>query len=428
MLSRRFSLAVLGDRDTGLSMANGRMETIIMMKRVVVFVLALTMMVGLCAPALADGDTQPKLTSATHEKYINGMGNGKFSPEGTLTRAQVCQMLYNLLVETSGKETKSFSDVNKNNWYYAAVTELAADGLLTGYPDGSFKPDNPIGRAEYIAILSRFYTLESGSTGFATDISGHWSIKYLASAYAKGWIEADENGHFRPNEAITRADAVVILNRVLERVPDKAAIKALDSKYGFTDVPESNSAYYDIMEAATTHTFTVSGGNEKWIEGSVGFTSGSADLDKALWDLLAKAADQSTMTREQMLKSAYNYVINNFRYIGYSAHYTDADKGWDSAAAALMLKNSGGNCYCFASVFGYLAQMLGYDAVPHAGTIKITKSNGEQSERDHAFVIIDGLIYDTMFDFSNRASWNDIRLFGVENGLTVDDQVWEYIF
>ncbi|MBQ3404834.1 MAG: S-layer homology domain-containing protein [Oscillospiraceae bacterium] len=398
-----------------------------MLKRIIVLVLAVAMVLSLGIPAMAD-DNPSKLTSATHEKYINGMGNGKFSPEGTLTRAQVCQMLFNLLVETSGKETKSFSDVNKNNWFYAAVTELAADGLLMGYPDGSFMPDNPIGRAEYIAILCRFYELEPGNTGFATDISGHWSIKYLASAYAKGWIEADENGHFRPNEPITRADAVVILNRVLGRVPDKAAIDALDSSFGFTDVPKTDSAYYDIMEAATTHTYTVSGGTAKWIKGSEGFTSGSAELDKQLWDLMAKAADQSTMTREQMLKSAYTYVVNNFRYIGYSAHYTDADKGWEKASAELMLKNNGGNCYCFAAVFGYLAQMLGYDAVPHAGTIKMTKSDGTQDSRDHAFVMIDKLIYDTMYDFSNKASWNEIRLFGVENGLTVDEQVWEYIF
>jgi len=214
----------------------------------------------------------PDLNTTDHIKYINGLGNAQFGPNQTLTRAQAAQIIYNLLVNKQmGPYTVSFSDISSSAWYYTAVTTLASYKLITGYSNGTFLPNNCITRAEFISILSRLYTLQSGDISFTDVSAGSWAHDAIANAYVRGWVNGYQQSNgtylFKPSNYITRAEAVTVVNNVLKRHGDLDVL--LNNSYAqyfqvFIDVPTSNWAYAGIMEASLVHDHQGSGASEQW--------------------------------------------------------------------------------------------------------------------------------------------------------------------
>lgn len=211
-------------------------------------------------------DWSNALEKDEHFAYISGYPDGTIKPTGNITREEVASIFYRLLKDTvreeNETETNSFSDVSADRWSNKAVSTLASMGILSGYPDGTFKPTAPITRAEFAVVASKFDKLEDADASFS-DISGHWALSYIGSASKKGWITGYSDSTFRPNAAILRAEAVSMTNRVLERKVDKSGL--LDSAKQWSDNLASAWYYYDIMEASNSHHFNKLEGLEKWI-------------------------------------------------------------------------------------------------------------------------------------------------------------------
>lgn len=209
--------------------------------------------------------TGEEINRDDHFAYMQGNNLGYFRADDNMTRAEAAQMLYNLLLDKTNTGGTSYSDVTAKDWYYDAVTALSAKGLLNGYQDGSFKPNAPINRAEFVALLSRFSEVNSGGKTFTDVPSDHWAYAYISSAADKGWVNGYTDGSFKPAQNITRAEAAKSTNAMLERAPDKAYIDANPSVNGFPDLKTNHWGYYEIMEATVGHDFTKDSGNaETW--------------------------------------------------------------------------------------------------------------------------------------------------------------------
>jgi len=195
---------------------------------------------------------------AKHMAYINGKGAGMFDPDGKLTRAEAAALLARLtesFKETGYYAGSDYTDVAADNWFYKYVSFAEAEGIFTGYEDGSFRPNSNITRAEFATAIVRFLGLpaEQNAAADFSDTAGHWAESYIAALQSAGIVEG-YNGKYNPNDNITRAEAVTILNRALEREPDAGLdITALGLENPFSDVSESAWYYLQILEAAVEH-------------------------------------------------------------------------------------------------------------------------------------------------------------------------------
>ena len=241
------------------------------MKRTITWMLALALLLSL-APAVLAAPEQPGLRTDDHILYINGVAPGKFSPNGKLTRAETATMLSRLLdTDAQGAERAAFPDVRQGDWFYAPVTLLASWDVLRGYPDGSFRPKGSITRAEFVTILSRFFDAETSERGFPDVPASHWAYHAVQTALAKRWVSGYPDGTFKPDNSITRAEAVTAINNVLGRSAADAATRTLLSDGGvrcFYDVAPSEWFYPAVTEASVPHTYACDGGTERW----TGFT------------------------------------------------------------------------------------------------------------------------------------------------------------
>ena len=223
-------------------------------------------------PSPGKSDVSHLLNAEDHMQYIRGIGKNLFSPDRNMTRAEVAQMFFNLLVEQNVEITNRFPDEPDDAWHERAVHTLASMGILTGYPDGGFHPEDSITRAEFVAIAARFAEElpEAVQTMPFFDVSvQHWGYKYISAAVRFGWIKGYEDGSFQPNRLIRRAEAVTIVNRMLDRVADREYIDNHAGLDRFTDVPETHWAYYDIMEAFDSHDYERHDGKEEWTGSTV---------------------------------------------------------------------------------------------------------------------------------------------------------------
>jgi len=160
-------------------------------------------------------------------------------------------------------QANRFSDVQATSWYAQAVKYLAHHDILFGFPDGNFRPNVPITRAELTAVMSRFFELyDNGINTFSDVASTHWAIAYINHAHNRGWVTGYEDGTFRPNNATNRAEAVALMNRVLNRIPNPETISYWvggltfsDRDVLFNDITNTHWAYYHIMEAAIEHLY-----------------------------------------------------------------------------------------------------------------------------------------------------------------------------
>lgn len=185
--------------------------------------------------------------------FVQGYEDNTVRPDNSITREEAIALLYSLVSNTdkgqASANASKFNDVVSGSWSTQAILYFLDKGLINGYEDGAFRPAASITRAEFVTILAKFYTGTSNNTSgisFA-DVDSHWAQKAIVLAASTGWINGYEDGSFRPDREITRAEAVTILNRVLGRTIDKEALKA---KEGFADLTPDHWAYYQLLEAA----------------------------------------------------------------------------------------------------------------------------------------------------------------------------------
>ena len=206
------------------------------------------------------------LITGDHIQYLSGYGQNLFGPTDNLTRAQAAQLFYNLLLDQDVPVTVSFTDVPADAWYAEAVHTLASLGIVEGIGGGLFDPERPITRAEFTVIAMRFAQPDVIDTDIFPDVSRNdWFYEQVVSAVQYGWITGYADGTFRPNETIIRAEVATVVNRMLGRSADKAYVDTHTSELTqFADVSPYYWAYYDIMEAVNTHSHIKTDGTEIW--------------------------------------------------------------------------------------------------------------------------------------------------------------------
>lgn len=191
-----------------------------------------------------------------HRAYMIGYDTGLFGPESNITRAEVAQVFYNLLLEHKNDLSVQFSDVTAQAWYYNAVAELTKSGVIRGCEDGTFRPDQAITRAEFTAIAARFAKISTDRTVDFSDVSVNmWYYDAVRTAISYGWVTGYEDGTFRPEQSIARGETATIVNRMLARIPD---LNAIDQGAGtrFADVGSGYWGFYEVTEATTNHEYT----------------------------------------------------------------------------------------------------------------------------------------------------------------------------
>ena len=206
------------------------------------------------------------LETDEHNAFLSGYPDGSFQADKNMTRAEVAQMFYALLLDKNVTITKTFSDVEDDAWYAKAVNTMASLGMLEGYPDSTFRPDAPITRAEFAAIALAFaYDPASASCSYTDVSTSAWYYTYVAQATTYGWIGGYPDGSFRPNNSITRAEVAVIVNNMLGRDADESYIdRNADELVSFVDLSKTHWAYYTIMEATNSHDYTSASSGETW--------------------------------------------------------------------------------------------------------------------------------------------------------------------
>lgn len=200
----------------------------------------------------------PTLNKEDHFAYMSGYLDGTFKPNQNITRAEVAVMFSRLIDEdfdSDNYETTSFLDVAEDEWYSDRIGYIESLGIINGYPDSTFRPNAPITRAEFATIASNFDNLkETGDVYFSDLPDSHWAKNFVEMAYNRGWISGYPDGTIKPDRYITRAEVVSVVNRMLEREADTSYISFNeDDIKNFTDVDASHWAYYDIMEACNGH-------------------------------------------------------------------------------------------------------------------------------------------------------------------------------
>lgn len=408
-----------------------------MKKRIIMIGLVLSMVMALALTATA-ADPEMKtaagvtLNTTDHIAYIQGDGAGCFNPNAYMTRAEIAAILYRLLSEKV-PVTVSYTDVPANSWYADAALQLGSLGVLRS-GETTFLPDEAISRGELAGCIAAFFPLRTDAEQFPDVWIGHKYEAAILSGRAYGWLMGQDDGWFHPQAAIRRCEAVAIINRALGRTGDKPGTAVKQPAF-FLDVPMTEWYYYDVMEATVSHAYTsYVAGVETWtsfeepntglpadfrtegfhlyqgwcyyysadtkdvlrsctdsgftFDASGRFTTGDTWVDQQLREIILSQTN-SSMTRDEMLRALFAYCRDNYKYRKWNI-YQSGDTSFIPAAARQMLSAGRGNCYCYASVFWYLARWLGYDAKIYSGSVLGTP---------HSWVEIDGYIYDTQLEW-----------------------------
>ena len=209
-----------------------------------------------------------KLNGDDHFAYVIGYPDGKVHPKGNISRAETATIFFRLLKADirDGNLTadNGFSDVADGQWHNKAISTMAKLGIVKGRRADRFDPDASITRAEFAAICARFNTKPVENSGSFSDISGHWAENEIERAAAFGWISGYPDGTFRPDARITRAEAMTMINRVLCRMPQSES-DLLDSMVTWPDNKPSDWHYLAVQEATNSHDFDRQGEvGESW--------------------------------------------------------------------------------------------------------------------------------------------------------------------
>ena len=227
-------------------------------------------LLALYAEAYGEESQEPAepayLNTREHDAYIQG-NDGRFRPEDSLSRAEAVAMLARLSVDEQGNllysgapGTGGFSDVKRGDWYAPYVTFAKRYGIANGYLDGTFRPEQPVSRAELVKLIASYFTVEGGTSPFPDVPDGHWAAEVVSFAAEEGWVSGYPDGTFRPDAPVSRAEAVKILNHALDRRAGERA-----AALPFTDVEKGHWACDEIREAAVSHIYRKSGEGETWL-------------------------------------------------------------------------------------------------------------------------------------------------------------------
>ncbi len=354
----------------------------------------------------------PGLEMTEHRVYIKGKGD-LVRPGGQLTRAEAAQIMYSLLeYEPELTGSKTFPDVKETAWYGKQVLALAEMGVINGSGDGTFRPDKPIKRNEFVQILTQFFDTkgeEIPAANFPDVNQNGWDAPAINYAAAKGWISGSPDGTFRPNSYITRAEAITVVNKALGREPDIEKLKSDGYALVFLDLSYSHWAYGQIMEAALEHTHHENGGwidytvpkaehkpgnyliggelyqvdsSGHWVRNKTDgvlkfdnngrYTTGNATLDKQLTAMVktyTKDGDSNLNNFKRLYNELSKWPYRAGSYLGVGAQ--DGQTGWEDTMALEMLRNRKGNCYRYAGLCTYLARKMGFQATGISGQVNV---------------------------------------------------------
>ena len=216
------------------------------------------------------------LNETSHFAYIIGYpmedGREEVRPENNMTREEIVTVFYRLLKQDVGdkllKTENDFTDVSADRWSNKAISTIANGGYINGYKDGTFKPAQPITRAEFVTIATRFYAVDEIFTYEVdfTDVKGHWADRYINYATVSGWINGYEDGTFKPDQYITRAEVMKIINNMLHRHVKEEGLVPEAKRW--VDNSADKWYYYEVIEATNFHEFDRAEGEtyETWTE------------------------------------------------------------------------------------------------------------------------------------------------------------------
>ena len=246
------------------------------------------------------GSSRPSLNTKDHYGYIIGYPVDYYTgqpttdqtkkpvrPEGKITRAEVATIYFRMLTDESRtkfwSQSNSYSDVKAGDWFNNAVSTLSNAGIIAGYEDGSFRPNGYITRAEFATIAARFFDVTYNGKDLFPDISGHWAKDYINQAANKGFVNGYEDGTFKPDRNITRAEAVTLVNRTLDRHPDKNHFTK-DMLVWPDNMDQTKWYYADMQEATNSHTYQMKENSDK-----TKYENWTKTLPIRNWEALEKA-------------------------------------------------------------------------------------------------------------------------------------------
>lgn len=214
------------------------------------------------------GSTPELLNGEDHFAYIVGHNDGNVYPNGLISRAETAAVFFRLLKDEvrDGNllTSNTYSNVPDDYWANTAISTMTGLGIVQGCSTDTFDPNAPTTRAQFAAICARFDTGESSDTQAFSDIDGHWAEQYIARATELGWIKGFEDGTFRPDSYITRAEAITMINRVLNRIPEEPD-DLLPGTTVWADCNPGDWFYLAVQEATNSHAFKHKTGNyETW--------------------------------------------------------------------------------------------------------------------------------------------------------------------
>ena len=221
-------------------------------------------------PVTIPDDVPTGLNGKDHYAYVVGYPDGMVYPQKNITRAEVATIFFRLLEdetrEANMTKSNSYNDMKDGAWYTCAVSTLSKMGIIKGYEDGSFKPDASISRAEFAAIAARFDPDGDKTPATFSDVSSHWAKDEISIAANHGWIKGYEDGSFKPDQKITRAETMTLVNRVLKRLPETKDDLHKDMKTWPDNQNESAWFYLAVQEATNSHyqKLKKDGTHEKW--------------------------------------------------------------------------------------------------------------------------------------------------------------------
>lgn len=246
------------------------------------------------------GSSKPSLNTKDHYGYIIGYPVDYYTgqpttdqtkkpvrPEGKITRAEVATIYFRMLTDESRtkfwSQSSGYSDVKTGDWFNNAVSTLSNAGIIAGYEDGSFRPNGYITRAEFATIAARFFDVTYSGKDLFPDISGHWAKDYINQAANKGFVNGYEDGTFKPDRNITRAEAVTLVNRTLDRHPDKSHFTK-DMLVWPDNMDQTKWYYADMQEATNSHTYQMKENSDK-----TKYENWTKTLPIRNWEALEKA-------------------------------------------------------------------------------------------------------------------------------------------
>ncbi len=209
-----------------------------------------------------DDDDEPRLNTEDHYSYIIGFQDGTVRPNGNITRGEVATIFFRLLTDktrdTYWSQSCPYTDCTPDLWCNNAISTLTRSGILNGFDDGTFRPGDAITRAEFTKIAVGFFeTTEEDFAGYFPDVDPDaWYAGYVEAAFRTGLIRGREDGSFRPDAPITRAEACVIVNRALGRKPDEEHLLPAEKMVTWPDNLPGSWYYADVQEATNSHDYT----------------------------------------------------------------------------------------------------------------------------------------------------------------------------